>query len=164
MRQKTSAERTKIPKNAERYWYHVSSTLKAKRVTLTPRANDEGFNRAEDEPDIKRICVCPTIEGCLTAIPYGRRDTLTVYRTTKKIPARKAYDVFDSTVTQESWITKRTRFIRVGFLNLEKITGRNGKRRKVIEEVATEGVLSASRRVFKWWRELGVEKFVRETT
>jgi hypothetical protein len=139
----------------KRYWYHVSSTLKKKKELLKPRDNTEGFNRPEHEPNIKRICVSPTLEQCLTAIPYSKRDTVFIYRTNAKVIAKASQEVFDSPITQEGWILKPTWFIKMGVLDFEIIPS------KVITEAATMGMESISKRVLNWWLKLEPWKYVK---
>lgn len=142
----------KIP----RYWYHLSSTLKHKKELLHPRGNDEGFNRSEDEPNIKRICVSPTIEQCLVAIPYYNREVLSIYRTQKKVMASRPKNVFDYTITDEGWILIDTDFIRIGTLDLGKIS----KIKKLHPQVASIGQISVSNRLFKWWKKINISTYI----
>lgn len=101
-----------------RYWYHVSDSLTKERLRLTPRK--EGVNRCEDEPKTPRICVAPSIEHCLTAIPYGTYTPLRVYRTTRKVTADKSMGIIDSVVTKEHWITKKVCWKKIGVFDLSK--------------------------------------------
>lgn len=132
-----------------RYWYHVSTTLKNSVELLKPRDNDEGFNRSDSEPNVRRICVSPSLEQCLTAIPYFHRDTLSVYRTEKKVKAKSPVDVFDASVTMEGWIIVPTWFIRIGTLNLNSLDKKLTK--GVRSEAATDGCLSSSKSLYRWW-------------
>lgn len=130
-----------------RFWYHVSTTLKRKKELLTPRKNDEGFNRCDTEPDVKRICVAPTLEQCLTAVPYGKYDIISIYRTQKKVVAKKSHGVFDSEITQEGWITSPTVFIKMGSISMLKVKNKT----KLITEAATVGNIQSSQHAYKWW-------------
>lgn len=147
----------------KRYWYHVSTTLKKPLEFLKPRSNDEGFNRSEGEPDIKRICVSPTLSQCLIAIPYRKQNILYIYRTEKQVIAKKSSGVFDSPVTMEGWLTKPTWFVRMGTLDMEKITNSNGKLIKVPSEVASHGCLNFSKILYRWWVGHDPWKFVRKS-
>ena len=140
-----------------RYWYHISTTLKDKKELLKPRENDEGFNRSENEPNTKRICVSPTLEQCLTAVPYGKHDKISIYRTEKKTLAKKSRCVFDAKLTQEAWITSRMMFVRVGILQMEDIK-RDGH--IIITEAASDGSIESSQECLKWWVALNPWDFV----
>ena len=109
--------RKSVYKN-RRYWYHVSTTLKHKHERLVPWDEDRGFNRGGYEPDGKRICVSPTIEQCITAIPYILNTKCFIYRTQFPAKASSPYDVFDAEVTHEGWIHNPTTFIKIGKLNI----------------------------------------------
>ena len=143
----------------KRYWFHVSTTLTKKEITLCPRGN-EGFNRNEAEPEKKRICVSPSLEQCLVAIPYGCRDRLYIYRTKSPIVAHEPHEVFDASVTEEGWIFRPTRFKRLGQLNLNNILDDEGNKIDVIHEVAPFGSLSRSRKAYRWWRKLNPWKHI----
>ena len=64
------------------------------------------------EPEIERICVCPDIAGCLTAMIEFYED-LFVYRTLNKVHYYYPYDVFDIKATKEKWLLEKTTFIKV---------------------------------------------------
>jgi hypothetical protein len=142
--------------NTRRYWFHISTTLNKEEIVLSPRSNDEGFNRLDTEPDIKRICVSPSLEQCLVAVPYHKHDVYFIYRTKVPVRAKPAKEVYDSSVTQEGWITTKTKFIKVGELNLKRVDGYI----KLIDEAATSGLLSESKTVYKWWKKLDPWKYV----
>ena len=142
-----------------RHWFHISTTLQKESERLFPRDNDEGFNRSGREPNIKRICVSPTLEQCLTAVPYGKRDTIYIYRTRSKVKAIPPVGVFDSAITMEGWITRPTWFDRVGILNLEKIVDKKQKS-IVMPEVASDGSLPLTKVLYRWWINLDPWKFV----
>ena len=150
----------------KRYWFHVSSTLKRKIEFLHPRDNDEGFNRADHEPNVRRICVSPTLEQCLTAIPYSSHDTIKIYKTRRPIKVKKSVDVFDSFVTGEKWITNPTKFVKIGVLKFEKINkyldtiDPEGKEEGIISESASQGTERYSQEVYKWWKKLKPWRFV----
>lgn len=153
-------QKKSIPKGdlyeKKRYWYHISTTLNKKNELLEPRSNDEGFNRTDGEPDIKRICVSPTLEQCLVAVPYSKWDEISVYKTKEKVIARKSRKVFDSSITQEGWITISTPFVRVGSLNMARLE----KTTKIERERATFGCLDLSKILYKWWVKIDPWKFV----
>jgi len=88
--------------------YHLTTAYFGKKTTLIPR--EKGEHRPIDEPDVPRICVAPTISGCLLALGplLSRGDTVRVYATyAETIPA---YDVLDSHITGECWVIKPAEF------------------------------------------------------
>lgn len=144
-----------------RHWYHLSTTLKQLKVILTPRDNDEGFNRSESEPNDKRICVSPSIEHCLTAIPYSKWDKFTIYKTRDKVVAKCPIDVFDSKITKEGWITTRTVFNRIGFLNFKKcVDSVDGIAFKIKTESASHSDVLLSKETYDWWVKFDVTRFI----
>lgn len=143
----------------KRYWYHLSSTLSKKKELLRPRDNDEGFNRSDNEPNTKRICVSPTLEQCLTAVPYSKTDKYFIYRTSRKVIAKKSREVFDSEITQEGWLTISTSFIRIGTLNIEDV---NKQQVKVKYATASDGNLELSKELYKWWVRINPWRFVKK--
>lgn len=142
-----------------RYWYHLSANLNRKEVHLTPRV--EGDNRDETEPRIPRICVAPTIEQCLTALPYTLNDSFYIYRTKDACVATEPYDVFDAGVTQEGWITTPTTFVKFGRLHFSDIE-KKLEIDQVVDTAACFGDLTFSKNALKWWCKINVEQFVRK--
>lgn len=145
-----------------RFWYHISTTLKRKTEHLIPWDSQKGFNRPDDEPEGKRICVAPTIEQCLTAIPYFFSDTFAIYRTEKQVIANQPLNVFDAEITHEGWIQSPTTFVKMGKLNLEDVE-RGLEIEHVIEEAASEGHKHASKKVLRWWQNVKVHRFIKPT-
>ena|SRR6185503_7268641 len=148
----------------KRYWYHVSTTLKNKHELLVPWENDKGFNRSDTEPEGKRICVAPSIEQCITAIPYHLGAICSIYRTKSQVKAKKAKNVFDRKITQEGWIQKPTNFIKIGILKFEDVEKGLGID-SVIDEAASsfgEVSLSESRNVLKWWKKAKINRFIKK--
>jgi len=142
------------------YWYHVSTTLKDKHVRLTPWDEDKGFNRGGYEPDGKRICVAPSVEQCITAVPYILETKFNIYRTKSKLRADRPKDVFDSKVTHEGWLHKPTQFVKIGILSfrdVEKGLGVN----HVIEQAASLCEPRQSGKVLKWWKRARIQRFVK---
>jgi len=99
-----------------RYLYHITLEKNwGNRIKLTPR--NYSIYRASDEPDVPRICVCPTIEGCINAIwpcyssPY---NNISIYRTLRKVHSFKPKGVTDANITGERWILKPTVFYLIG--------------------------------------------------
>ena len=97
----------------KKYYYHITTKRWGKEVILYPKKKFQlkDCNRPDDEPDIAKICVSPTLWGCLGAIQESRG--ISVYRTKNKVFGTKAYGVLDSSVTGERWITNPTTFIKV---------------------------------------------------
>ena len=145
----------------KRYWYHVSTTLKNKYVHLIPWDEDKGFNRGGKEPDGKRICVSPTIEQCITALPYYFGAVCNVYRTKLKVIAKKSKGVFDSSVTKEGWLEDPTPFVKIGILRFTDVEN-HLKVDNVIEEAGSKASISTSKKVLKWWRKARVKRFIKK--
>jgi hypothetical protein len=144
----------KIP----RYWYHISTTLKHKRIRLKPRDNDAGFNRNDSEPEVKRTCVGPSISHCFAAVPYDSDDTFNIYRTSRKVKAVRPYDIYDSHITLEGWLLRPVSFIKIGSLSLLYVQNKLGS---VIQESASSGSLRRTTKVLKWWQNKDLTRFIR---
>ena len=129
---------------------------------LTPRDFEGGFNRTPAEPLGKRICVSPTIEQCLTAIPYSLSDVVMIYRTKDKVMATKPEGVFDINVTNEGWLEEPTSFVRVGYLDFNQIEEAL-KIKNVIPQAASSSEPKYSGRVLKWWRKARINRFVKKS-
>ena len=143
------------------YWYHVSTTLKNKYVNLVPWGQINGINWGGGEPNDKRICVAPSIEQCITAIPYILESTCNIYRTKSRLVATHPKGVFDSKITQEGWLHKPTSFVKIGiikFTDVEK--GLNIKH--VIPEAASLTEPRRSGRVLKWWMKANIKRFIKK--
>lgn len=148
------------PYNYRRYWYHVSTTLEKKHERLIPWGERRGFNRTADEPAGNRICVAPTVEQCITAIPYTLCSILTIYRTKKQLKARKAHGIFDSRITKEGWIEKPASFVKVGIIKFEDVEEALGVEH-VIEQSASSGEPRLSGKVLKWWKRAKIRRFIK---
>ncbi len=144
-----------------RYWYHLSSTLTKRRVYLKPWDNSKGFNRSCCEPDVHRTCVAPSIEQCLTAIPYCPGDEYVVYRTARKTKATKAHGVFDCRITKEGWIQKPCMFVKVGVLSFLRLAEDEGV--NIIDEAASDSETHRSSKVLAWWKQRRLNRYVERT-
>jgi hypothetical protein len=142
-----------------RYWYHVSSTLVKPLVILRPWTNEDGFNRTDSEPNTPRICVAPTIEQCLVAIPYRSVGDYTIYRTKAPKRAARPRKVYDASVTQEGWLQETTAFIKIGTFPMEEFSDACGDNFK--GERATVGVVARSRDLLEWWRHMEIQKYIK---
>lgn len=92
----------------DRYWYHLTDDASwADTVILSPRVPKRGTWLGE--PQVSRICVCPSIVQCFIAACWyeGQRR---IYKTEAKLSATPCYGVADSGTTQEHWILEPTRF------------------------------------------------------
>ena len=149
----------------KRYWYHLSSTLKNKYETLIPRKNNEGFNRNDTEPDTPRICVSPSLECCLVAIPYSEVTIYSLYKTRTMINVYRpsADDIFDANVTKEGWLLEPSDFVRTGYIILEDILTPTGRRKNIRDQVATDGSEDLSRELYRWWKKCNPIKFLTKT-
>lgn len=97
-----------------RYWYFITQKDMGDKMSLYPRCP---INKCDEEPELRRICVAPTAAHCMTAITLYAGDIF-IYRTRRKVKAIKTWDVYDSDVTQEHWLTSKTRFTRVSIVNI----------------------------------------------
>jgi hypothetical protein len=149
----------KILFGKRRYWYHVSSTLNKKEEYLIPWDEDRGFNRGGYEPEGERICVAPSIEQCITAIPYTLTNKLTIYRTKSPVKANPPKDVFDSKITQEGWLLKPTMFVKIGKIDFNDILLEDDDG-NVISEAASVSEPRYSGRVLQWWKRRKIRKFI----
>ena len=97
-----------------RYYYHVTQKRWPNRLQLKPR--DWGYHRMDEEPDDARICVSPTIEGCLIALAgcIEGDSIVSVYKTVCKVKAISPVNVIDSKITEEMWLVRPTTFERYG--------------------------------------------------
>lgn len=146
--------------NIKRYWYHISTTLDDQQVYLIPWTGKKAFNRPKSEPTTKRICVAPSIEQCLAALPYYLNSIISIYRTKNELVAKEPKKVFDCHITKEGWITNPTTFIKIGILSFQDIEdGLNIPH--VIPQAASSGQNTYSGRVLKWWTNIEVEKFIK---
>ncbi len=103
-----------------KYYYHITQKQWPQEVTLKPR--NKGWHRALTEPKTYRTCVSASIEGCLVALGScllwkSNLPGISIYRTLNKVIAKNTYDVADSAVTKEKWLTRPIKFIKVGFMN-----------------------------------------------
>lgn len=148
-----------------RYWYHLSSRLSDKEVHLIPK--DDSTSRSFEEPPGARICVAPTIEQCIVALPYGHHQTYHIYRTKKRMLAKKPPNgaIFDFSITSEGWIETPATFVKVGIIDFDKITNFLSKKDKsdIIEEAASGGGIAYSKEVLNWWKKFKIERFIEWT-
>lgn len=100
-----------------KYYYHITQRKWPDKITLRPKKS--GCHRASNEPKIYRTCVSSTIEGCLVALGccLYSNVTISIYRTVNKVLAVEPYDVSDSHVTKEKWLTRPIKFKKVGIIN-----------------------------------------------
>ena len=129
---------------------------------MTPWSNSmKTFNRGPCEPNNERICVAPTIEHCLAAVPYAPGDEFTVYRTARKVKANKPKEVHDAHLTGEGWIQEPTMFERVGKLSLPALS--KAKKINIIEEAGSSCSLQRCGRVLKWWQRQNLKEWIKAT-
>lgn len=159
------ASRKKLRKKSlfenPRYWYHISTTLNRKRHYLTPwdNCNPKCFNRNPCEPDEKRTCVAPSVEHCLTAVPYSPGEKFSVYRTAHKVKAKFAAGVYDSNVTLEGWIQTPMMFVKIGTLSLPYVAQETGV--NIIDEAASGSDPRQSGKVLKWWQRRKLNRYIK---
>lgn len=157
----SSVKRKRSVYSYKRYWYHVSTTLKNNTIHLIPWGDEDGFNRSGDEPSGNRICVSPTIEQCITAIPYDPFCVLKIYRTKDKVKALRPIGVFDSKITKEGWLLEPTTFVLLGRLYLEEIAWKLNLD-EVIDESASSASLEYSGKVLRWWKKIRIRRFIKK--
>jgi hypothetical protein len=96
-----------------RFLFHVTDKKSwGKEKVLKPKIR--GKNRGIAEPGISRTCVSPDISRCLLALPYEDDEPYYIYRTYKKVRGYYPYDVEDSCITYEKWLTTPITFIKIG--------------------------------------------------
>jgi hypothetical protein len=105
----------------KQYYYHITQKRWSNKKILKPRSY--GANRGHGEPDDLRICVAPTIEGCLLALGSCLEyyKTTYVYRTSNKVIAKKPYEVDDAKITGEMWLIRPTTFDLYGRVILREL-------------------------------------------
>ncbi len=103
------------------FFYHVTDKNWGQKKQLLPRDNNCAgvWCRDSNEPNTARICVCPTVAKCISAIEMDREHR--IYRTLRPCRARYPRRVLDSRITTERWLVRPTAFVLVGFLSEELI-------------------------------------------
>lgn len=102
------------------YYYHVTLQDWPAKIRLRPRLSGE--NRSPSEPNIKRICVAPTMAQCIVALDRTMLNgPIKFYRTREKVIVSEPYGISDVHITNEKWLTKPTTFIKHLELNDEQI-------------------------------------------
>jgi len=105
------------------YYFHITANHSWEdEKLLTPRSFGENRDM-QYEPKDARICVCPSIVGCIVALSctLPMEANRCVFRTKYKVEAIKPYNVLDAYITGEHWIVEPTTFIRYGNVNLNKL-------------------------------------------
>lgn len=110
------------------------------------------------EPNIKRICVAPSVEHCLTAVPYYPGEKFSIYRTEKPVKASPATDVFDANITLEGWIQTPTLFTKIGTLSLPDVNDQ-----EIIDEAAAGGSPKRSSAVLRWWQKRKLKQYIKKS-
>ena len=154
-------QRKKCLHTTPRYWYHISTTLRKRLEYLTPWDNFHSgtVNRSCGEPNTKRVCVSPSVEHCLTAVPYCPGDKFTIYRTARKCVANKPEGVHDAHITNEGWIQAPTMFVRVGVLSLPDLA--KSEHVNILDESASSNCLPHCGRVLKWWQRRKLQRHIK---
>ena len=151
----------RFSRKTKRYWYHISTTLKDKYIQLIPWNEDKATNRDFSEPAGERICVAPTIEQCITALPYWSTATYIIYRTKSVTTAKHPRGVFDSSVTHEGWLQTPASFVKVGILRFKDVEKELGNGEDIIEEAASRNNVKASASVLRWWKRARIKRFIK---
>jgi hypothetical protein len=100
-----------------KFYYFLTQQDMGDEPTLKPRKS--GDNRGDDEPLTARICVAPSVPGCLTALGscLDLAPAIHVYVTKEQVMAHNPRHVHDSHITGEMWLKKQTAFRRVGIID-----------------------------------------------
>lgn len=101
-----------------RFFYHITDQPWDDIVTLHPRV--DGYYRGEDEPEVARICVAPSLFHCVLAIPYNRhkKEPYKLYVTAEKVRPYKPYGIYDARKTHEKWIREECVFRFVKYVDI----------------------------------------------
>lgn len=100
------------------YFYHVTdNSLWGDLIRLEPRVT---YRCDPREPEVSRICVCPTVVGCFMGACYSEGYSR-VYRTKRKVWCVEPYNVYDSKVTDEKWLLEPTEFVLIHDFSEEEI-------------------------------------------
>lgn len=105
-------------------YYHISECDHGSKFEMHPRIPYSSFT---GEPDIKRICVSPTVFQCICAVPnrFRENNKLYIYRT--KAEAYFPFDVWDREITEEIWILNSTIFKKCFIIDKGKFDEENIK-------------------------------------
>lgn len=107
-----------LQEQEERTWYHISRKDFGPEVKFLPRTP---ITACQGEPDTPRICVSPSLAGCLVAGVIGFICDKHIYIYATHAHAVPAYEVFDADVTEEHWILKPAIFKKVGQLKVDDV-------------------------------------------
>ena len=113
----------------QRRWVHLSSINHGDEWIadrMTPLHGDS-------EPDTPRLCVCPSIAGCMTAALFSRGHPVHVYLTEPRRAIKPGRQGWDSAITGEVWIVPPVRLVRVGEISAQTTTAIQRPARKHIE-------------------------------
>lgn len=105
--------------------YHITEQRWPDSIELCPRGN--GMNRGADEPLDLRICVCPTVRGCFAALGqiiaglkltngemlFSKKPVSVYVMASPDATIEKPYNVYDSDITGELWVTSPALFLKV---------------------------------------------------
>lgn len=143
-----------------RYWYHISTNLKKKVIDLIPlnSYHKDIVNRPLSEPSDARICVAPSVEHCITALPYCYGDIYNIYRTQNEVIANPPRNVHDSDVTLEGWIQEPTTFVKIGVFHLKDV---DPHVREIITESASGDNIAYCKKVLNWWKRHDIQKYIK---
>lgn len=89
------------------FFYHITESRWPRYKRLSPKRVYQ-----EDEPQVSRICVSPTISQCISAV--GSNSRRYIYRTLHRVSGQYPWQVADVRITRERWLRKPTTFIRIG--------------------------------------------------
>lgn len=97
--------------------YHLSAWYLGQNPILAPKLPRDPM--PFENLSIKRICVSPTVNGCLTALhtTFYNRGVWYVYRTNTQ--AIEPINVPDAYLTGEQWLINKTGFIYEGRIQVD---------------------------------------------
>lgn len=102
------------------FYFHLTTRKWPEKIRLKPMRYDDipSSHRCDDcyEPDLKKICVAPTIAGCLSAILPCVTGELAIYKTARKVETVDPWNVSDVEITGERWIVRPATFVKIGII------------------------------------------------
>lgn len=102
-------------------FYHLTPDDYGPVVEFYPR---RPYTALLGEPDDPRICVSPSLAGCIVAGSFSllphMNEKLYVYATKAKAQPVDSGEVFDADVTEEHWIMEPAVFVLVGEIDVSK--------------------------------------------
>lgn len=139
-----------------KYYYHLTQKIWPNNIILKPK---KIFNKSDDEPNIHRICVSPTIKECLMALgsTLWYKNSIFIFRTKYKIKSSPCFGVIDSHLTNERWILKPCNFIKIG-----KIKPNSLPKELYLTDTGHKDFLSDQRKLSKILDNIDLEQLIQK--